>query len=175
MRPPREHFEADDAIVLQIDQRLVMRLHLAIADSEMKVTFDHVALAGLRVQFGVEEAEGRARFDLGAVQRNIGLAPDFAGGLAILRYQRNADTGADLMADGAGCDRFVELGEDAQGDARRLLGAHQLRREHGELVAADAGDRITLADRASQAQGHRDQNLIAYPVPVKVVDALEAV
>ena len=47
--------------------------------------------------------------------------------------------------------------------------------EDGELVAAEAGDQVVLADDGVQPAGHLDQQLVAGLVPGDVVDGLEPV
>ncbi len=56
--------------------------------------------------------------------------------------------------------------------ARVLVGVAQ---QHGELVAAEAGDDVRLADRVVQRTADRADDLVAGLVAAGVVDVLEAV
>src|ERR1700689_407320 len=67
---------------------------------------------------------------------------------------------------------------DRSADAFRQLdpaGARGMRQQHGEFLAADAGNGTAIADAAAQYVGHRDDDLVAQQVAVGVVDGLEMV
>src|SRR5205085_1317694 len=65
--------------------------------------------------------------------------------------------------------------DDPLRDGHRLELAGDVLAEHGELVAAGAGDRVLGADRGLQAPGQLEQQLVAAVVAERVVDSLEAV
>jgi hypothetical protein len=68
------------------------------------------------------------------------------------------------------------LGHDVEDPLRQQLGGHAgAIGEHDELVAAEAGDGLALADRGAQAVGDRPQQLVAGTVAEGVVDGLEVV
>ena len=108
---------------------------------------------------------------LGRAQRRVGLAEgELAAGGAELG---DTDAGADGEGPVAGAVRQAEGVDDALGD---LLGLdHRAGDQDGELVAAEAGDEVVLADDGVQAAGHLDEQLVAGLVPGDVVDGLEAV
>ena len=115
----------------------------------------HAALAGL----------------LGLAQRLVGLAEgELAAGGAELG---DADAGADGEGPLAGAVRHAEDVDDALGDVLGL--DDRAGDEDGELVAAEAGDQVVLADDGVQPAGHLDQQLVAGLVPGDVVDGLEPV
>ena len=58
---------------------------------------------------------------------------------------------------------------------RGVAGLAQLLEEHGELVAAQAGDRVGRPQAVREPLGDRDQKTVAGAVPEAVVDGLEAV
>ncbi|WRL64266.1 hypothetical protein U6N30_32785 [Blastococcus brunescens] len=69
--------------------------------------------------------------------------------------------------------RHAEGVDDALGD---VLGLGLVAGDQdGELVAAQAGDQVVLADDGVQSAGHLDQQLVAGLVPGDVVDRLEPV
>ena len=69
--------------------------------------------------------------------------------------------------------RHAEDVDDALGDVLGL--GERTGDEDGELVAAEAGDQVVLADDGVQPAGHLDQQLVAGLVPGDVVDGLEPV
>jgi hypothetical protein len=86
-----------------------------------------------------------------------------------------ADARADrevLIADG---ERLSERALQASGDRRdrRLVG--DVLDEHDELVAAEARDRVGVANDVVQAPGDRAQQVVADVVAEAVVDRLERV
>ena len=115
----------------------------------------HAALAGL----------------LGLAQRLVGLAEgELAAGGAELG---DTDARADGEGPVAGAVRHAEHVDDALGD---LLGLGQRAGDQdGELVAAEAGDQVVVADDGVEPAGDLDQQLVAGLVPGDVVDGLEAV
>ena len=60
-------------------------------------------------------------------------------------------------------------------DVRRVLGMPQLGEDDRELVAADAGHRVVLADAVAEALRHLQQQLVAGRVAEGVVDGLEVI
>ena len=57
----------------------------------------------------------------------------------------------------------------------RVRGLLQLRHDDGELVAAEAGNRVELPDAAAQPVGDDLQQLVADRMSERVVDALEMI
>src|SRR3954454_14440702 len=113
------------------------------------------ALAGRlrRAQGGVRLAEGQ-------------LAP--AG-----VHPADADPRADREGPAADAAGLSEHLDDPPGGLDRGLLVRG--EQDGELVAAQAGDQVLLAQQALQPPGHLDQQQVAVLVPGGVVDRLEAV
>ena len=61
------------------------------------------------------------------------------------------------------------------GETERLGGAGQIRADHQEFVATDAGHAVLRADRVGQALRGRDQQAVADLVAERIVDVLEPV
>ena len=91
MGPSGQRLEPGDLFGPQIDQGLIVRLHVPLADGSREVTLDKISLADTRIHFDFKEPGGGARFGLGTVHGNIGLAHDFDLALAILRNESDAD------------------------------------------------------------------------------------
>ena len=86
MPPAGQSLEADDVLGLQIDQRLIIRAHIAFVDGARQVALDQIALLGARVHVGVEKT--RSRFGLlvlGAVERDVRPAQDLDFASPVLR------------------------------------------------------------------------------------------
>src|SRR3954447_24782195 len=103
----------------------------------------------------------------GAVERAVGARQERRVGLALHRHRnadrdRHAEVGLlDRLAQAAaGLERLVGVGDDEQ---------------RGELVAADAEERVAPAQRAAQGVGDVAKDLVAVLVAERVVEALEAV
>src|ERR1700733_5739939 len=112
--PARQRFEADDLLGGQIDQRLIMRPHVTIADGAPQVALDAIALLGARIYFGVEKAGSRLRlFVFGAVKRDVRPAQNLDVTWSVLRKQRDADTDPEVMLKSACGNRLVDLFDHA--------------------------------------------------------------
>ena len=72
-------------------------------------------------------------------------------------------------------ERLLERFQQALGDQLGAGRQRQLLGDHHELVAAEAPERVGLADDAVEPRGHRAQQLVAGVVAERVVDALEVV
>ncbi len=175
MGPPGQGLEADDLAGVQIDQRLIVGDDLAAGDRLAQRPLDAVSLADGLVHMFLEEAQGGALLALGPVEGDIGLAHHLGLVVAVLGDQRDADGRADLMAPAIGQDGILQLLDDAQGDGGGGVGARQMRRQHGELIAPEPGHHVVLAHRGLQPRGHADQHLVAHRMTVDVVDPLEPV
>jgi hypothetical protein len=176
MLPTGQRLEAGDAVLLQIDQRLIVWADIAFDDGACKVALDQVALLRARVHVGVEKVRsGGGLLVLGAIERDVGAPQQLDIARRVLRKKRDADAYADMMLQRSGGDRLVELLDHAQRDIGGVLGARNFARQDREFVAAKARHQVLLARGAAQAHGDVDQNLVADAVAVKIVDPLEGV
>ena len=120
---------------------------------------DHVTPAGL----------------LGVVHRPVGAPHQSLGVVAVLGSQGDAHARADLQPVLADLDRFggqlVEAPCNLLRAGHRRVGAQQ----DGELVAAQAGDRVAVAQSVRHPAGDLAQQRIAVLVAEGVVDVLELV
>ena len=113
---------------------------------------------------------------LRAVHRGVGVAEQRLGRLELAARERDADARGDEHLAVGERDRLRQtavrhaLGELLRGRPRRGR-----RAEHGELVAAEAGDRVARADRGAQPVGDGDEQPVAGGVAEAVVDHLEVV
>ena len=175
MGPAKQAFEADD-LAAGADHRLEVEVH-RIAGGELGAdrAFDLVTALDVGVHRLGEDPEAVAAGRLGAVHRDVGLAhqlggfADFAGGedgadadsdpgLALAQHERLADDGDDPLAQAA--DIGLAFGADL---------------DDRELVAADPGDGVGLADQGMEALADLLDEPVAGIVAQSVVDLLEAI
>jgi hypothetical protein len=116
----------------------------------------------------------------GVVHREIGVDQQIAGGRRAVRagvvhrhpdarrHRRGHRTGG---RDRVGADA---LGKRV-GDPPRALRRRRRRQQNSELVAAEAGEHVHVAQPAAQQTRHAEQQLVADRMAVDVVDRLEVV
>src|SRR5580692_5623874 len=79
------------------------------------------------------------------------------------------------MSRGTGNDGLLQCFDHPESDVGRGFRTDQMQRKNGELVPAEPGYQIAVAHGAEQALRNDSKNLIPDPVPVYIVDLLEAV
>ena len=94
---------------------------------------------------------------------------------AVVGVHRPADAPVDLDRGAVDAERPAERVPQPADERAGPIVAARAHREHDELVAADAGDRVGLADDCLEPAGERSQHGIAGTVAADVVDVLEAV
>src|SRR6185312_13420840 len=162
--------EADDAAI-HARLRLVMNIDLAARDREPQVLLQRALFAQLPVGLRLEEADRAARVLLRVLQRDIGVRHQRGAVAAVVRIDRDADADAGLQGVSVGLDRGVERGDDTFAEYHGRLRLRSLRRDDGELVAADARAESAVASLA-RALGDQTQDGIAGFLAVDVVDGL---
>ena len=122
-----------------------------------------------------EELVGVLALVLGPVHGDVGVLEQ---GRRVVRI-----VGKHAHADAAGDEQLVAVDRDRAGQrvdqllraGRHLLHVAHRAHQHGELVAAQAGDDVALAQARAEALGDLLQQHVAGLVPEGVVDVLEAV
>ena len=123
MVPADQRLERADPVGLEIEQRLVIELELAVGDRAPQIRFEPVARLRAGVHLGFEEAVGAAALALRLVEREVGMLEQGVGVGAVARRHRDADAGADRELVAADLERLGERGDQPAGDrARRLVG-----------------------------------------------------
>ena len=175
MAPAQERLEAGHRVLCDIDDRLIVNLELTLAQGRAQIQLEQAPHLHKRVHSRLEEAGTSPPLTLGAVERKVGVLEQLLGAGAIAGAHGNADarTNDDLMAiDLIGCTECFDDPVRQLRGRRRLAGGHL---RHGELVTAEARDRIRAADEATQARGHELQQRISDRMAERVVDVLEPV
>ena len=95
---------------------------------------------------------------------------------AVVGAERDADARVELDRDAVERERVARArpaGAPASSATAPRCG--QAGEQHGELVAAEAGQRVAAAHRVAQPRRDLDEQLVAVVVAERVVDLLEAV
>ncbi len=130
---------------------------------------------GCRLIHAVVEVFESALALLGLVHREVGLAQQGIGILAIVRIDADADAGADRVAPLLELERLGKRHGEFLRHPCRGPGRRRMADDDGELVAAQAGDEVVGTQLVVEAAGDDAQYLVAHLVPLRVVDVLEAV
>src|SRR5262249_3870974 len=125
-----------------------------------------------RLHRRLEHPPGAAAALLGVVEGKVGAAEQrlvFAG----VVERGDADRGRNLDTMSAGEHRR-QAGEDPTGEIDRRLGLRRRMLKDGELVAAQAGDKVARLDQAAKKAGGLDEELVTDGMAEEVVGVLEA-
>jgi len=177
--PARQRFRADDRAG-RIDLTLIIRRKLLALDPLAHAGFQgHARVHGIAHR-GVEHTHGAATRILGLVHRQVGPLHDVVGGVVGLAEQRDADAGGRVALVIAEFIRACQARPDLGTDLLRLLDCLRLARaelagDNRELVAAEAGDRVAVAQTIGQPRGDGLQHAVTDIVAQRVVQCLEMV
>jgi len=140
-----------------------------------RAIFQHAALAQRCVHGKLVKAVCATALPLGPVKRDVRGAKQIGGTAAVLREQRNADTGADTNRLATQAERSRKrLDQPCRkaGSRLRLVGASL---QDDELVAADARRDLRSARDLSQSHCDLLQQQVSRGVAQGVVDGFEPV
>ena len=93
----------------------------------------------------------------------------------VIRKQGDTDARAHVYGQAVELERFLDRAQHARRHAPRSAKIADRWQNHGEFVAAEAGDGIRLADDADKALAQFGEEQVAHVVPERIVDVLEAV
>ncbi len=125
---------------------------------------------------GVIDRECVAALGLGGVHRAVGGPQRLSAADHLATKRGDADRGGrcrgatEINAATAGANAVDELARNGCG-----IGAVQARQQHGELVAAEPGDRVAVAQGLAQIAGNAHEQGVAGIVAEHVVDRLEVI
>ena len=143
MIPADQRLERADAVLLEVEQRLVVKLELAALDGEAKVGLELAALLRALVEALLEEGIGASARLLGAVQRQVRVPQQRFAVAAVLRRDGDADAGRRHQLVAVDHERSRHALEDIAGEAVDRIAVVADGLEHHELVAAEACDEMT--------------------------------
>ena len=176
MAPAQQRLDAGDGLVLEPDERLVMKLELLALERPLQVGAQLEAGHHPVVHGGLEQAVAALALGLGDVHRGVGVADQLVGVGGVPRLDdRDAEAGADDQVVVVELERAAERVEDPLGGLDRRLRVVDVLEQDRELVAAEAGGGVGGADARGDALGHLEQDPVAGGVAEAVVDGLEVV
>ncbi|HEY3726388.1 MAG TPA: hypothetical protein VGL51_04385 [Solirubrobacteraceae bacterium] len=129
-----------------------------------------VGLVRCRVVVGV-----RGVVALGLVHRHVGALDQQLGSVSVFGEHRHPDRALHGQRQRLDVDRTLQRGPDPLYQRRHVLWLGQVAEQQGELVAAQAGDRVRGPDGTTKPDSDLGQQLVAGGVAEGVVDLLEAV
>ena len=169
MLPAHQRLDGDDPERVELPDRLVHQAQLVVGDRPPQAVLDPQPVAQAALHRAVEDLEAAAAAGLDALQGGVGALDQIGAGMAEI-LDRDPDRGRQREAVDRRRERLREaLGERGGGALVLALG------EHGELVAAEARERLGDVEHAVQARGDLDQHVVARLVAERVVDGAEAV
>ena len=179
MRPAGERLQPHRLSAAHGDDALEGHADVAIARRLAQVARQGGAVLDGAALLALEGARTASPILLGAVERDVGVAQQVVEGLAVERQQREAGARADAHPH----RRAVALHVDGLGnrlDEARGQRLHRVRivlsgQEQGELVPAQPGQQVVVAQATPEAIRQHLQQRVADTVAVRVVDRLEAV
>ena len=119
----------------------------------------------------IEERVAHFGVALSAIHGDVGLFEQ----RLVVAAEGDPDARARIERRGAGLERPADLREQPLRDRDRVVRRHGLRQDDGELVAAEAGCRVSGPHRVLDALADLAQHRVAEVVSPAVVDPLEVV
>ena len=173
--PAQERLGPEDLGRLEVEEGLEVELELVVGDGLAEAALEGEALDGLGVHGGRVELVVVAPLLLGPVHRRVGVADERFRVVTVRRIDGDADARRDEELAAVDPEGIVDRFADLPGDLGRVFFGGDARDEERELVAAEARDRVALADVLLDALGDLAEQLVADGVAQRVVDDLEAV
>ena len=168
MLPAHQGLEACDAPEVEIDDRLVVQDQLLVLDRALELLAAVEPREGVDVHVGGEDRETVRARRLGRVHREVRVAQEVVAAVGA----GDADRGAQVQPLALEHHRRGQHVEQARDERLRIASAG---REHGELVAAQPGDRVAGAQRVAQPLAADRQQPVARGVAERIVDLLEVI
>ena len=171
--PAEQRLDADDRAGLEVDERLVVNLELPALEAEPELVLQAEQLSELTRHSVAIQLEPASAGLLRRVHGHVRV-PDQVFARAASAMGHDPDAGSDFESMPVHDECVAQCAQKLLSRARGDRGIGR-RQQHGELVAAQAGNRVCLAQRPAQANPHLLQEQIASVVTQSVVDFLEAV
>ena len=154
MLPADQRLGAGDATVRQSDLRLEIHPELVVLDRRAHLRHEGQELGLVPVDDLVVDLEADARF-LRGVHRDVCVTEQHVGILRMRRIQRDPHAAGDIEIELLDTDRPPETFDDMLRDDRGRLVVGKVRQEHPELVAAEPGHQVAVAQRLRDPRADR--------------------
>jgi hypothetical protein len=173
--PAQQRLEPGNPIGLRIDQRLVIDLQLTTVERVEQVLLQQTPVLSSLEHIAREEAMPAAAGILRRIEREVSIAGEIFGGIAVLRPQHDADRCADHAA--AAIDEIgLRYGADELfRQCRQRIAVPPPVQHDLEFIATDPTDAIGMVQYPSQPGRDLGQQFVASRVAQRVVDLLEPV
>ena len=173
--PAQQRLAGEMSRVAQVDDRLVMQAELVPGDGLAQLVFEiDQRLLGI-FQCGIEQRVLVSSLSLGLIHGDIGIAQQGLGIATVQGRKGHANRGGGMNFLAVDIVGSLEQADDLACQYLGLRRVLQVLDDDGELVAAEPGDGVFLAQAVAQALGRLLQQLVAEKVPQRIVDQLEAV
>ena len=177
VRPPQQRLDAVDLVLLQADDRLVVDRELVQRDRLLQVRAQLQPLEHALVHRRLEDPVAALAVALRHVHGDIGVAEQLLGvGRRAARLdEADADAGAWEHLLAVDLELCLEGAQQPGGRVGSVREVGDAVEEDGELVAAEACDRVGRPDRGAETGCDLPQDAVAGRVAEAVVDGLELV
>jgi hypothetical protein len=172
--PTGQGLEADDAVVIEVDDRLVVHDDLGSGHGPPQVGFGLEPGDRGGMHLGLEVLVAVLAAFFGPAHGQIGVAQELTGGDG-RPVEGDADAHRGRHLGGADHQRMAERVEDAPGEVGGDIDPLHVLDENGELVPAQPRRGVGSPEALHQAFAHRLEQLVTGAVPETVVDGLEVV
>ena len=158
--PADQGLEGDALATVQADYGLVEKDELVFVDGLLELGGAFETVAHRLLQRRLVDLVTVLTLGLGRVHGHVGRLQELGRALEAALAIGDPHTGVDRDKAVVDRERRFQIGQDPlgrQAGVGDVLGRLQ---QDGKLVATEAGGRVTRAQRAHQASGHRDQQLV---------------
>jgi hypothetical protein len=162
-------------VVGKTDQRLIVQLESAARDRLAQIQFQRAQRHHARIHGRLEEAVGPASIGLGLIHRQIRVLQQLIEIGAVLRSQRNPDTGIGAEQVTETFKRFADRLVNPRQQVRGIRRSCDRGLNDRKFVATEPGNDIRRSQAAAQPTSQGFQEFIADRVAERVVDALELI
>ena len=175
MTPAQQRLAACDGLGLGVDLRLIVEFEFLVCDRAPQIELQQTSLLNARVHRQFEEAIGVAALRFGPVHRHVGVLQQGIRVLPVAGADRDADADPDIGLAPVQIERLGDRLDKAPRQAAGLLRLLQVSLQHDEFIAAEAGERVGLAQALPQARDRLLEEEVADRMAMEVVDGFEIV
>ena len=173
--PADQGFGTDHGVGVQAGLGLERQAQFVAVQCASQFLLERDAFAGLGGEVTGVAFDAVAAFGFGAVHGRVGVFDQRGDVCAVGGEQAAADAGADEEFVFSGLKRRTEAGQQFVGDADGVAGLQQAGQQDDELITAEPGDGVDVAQVFLEALGDAFEQQVADRVSEAVVDVFEAV
>jgi hypothetical protein len=146
-----------DAAVVERERRLIEQYERALLEGSAQSVLQATGGLQLQIHFcGIKQVLA-APLVFGSIERQVGISEQQGGVAGITRIECDTDTGAHVQLAAADIERLGHGIDDLPGDDRDAVWAGYVFPQQNELVAADARERVALAQAVAKPVGDLPQ------------------